>query len=43
MIINSVTITMSKHEADRVWSLVDKRIKRLGETSAERPDTGAGS
>ena len=36
MIINPVTITMSKHEAERVWSVVDKRIKALGETSAER-------
>ena len=36
MIINPVTITMSKHEADRVWSVVDKRIKALGKNSAER-------
>ena len=36
MIINPVTITMSKQEAERVWSVVDKRIKALGENSAER-------
>ena len=36
MIINPVTITMSKDEAERVWSVVDKRIKALGENSAER-------
>ena len=36
MIINPVTITMSKHEAERVWSVVDKRIKALGQTSTER-------
>ena len=36
MISNPVTITMSKQEAERVWSVVDKRIKALSETSAER-------
>ena len=36
MIINPVTITMSKQEAERVWGVVDKRIKALGENSAER-------
>ena len=36
MIINPVTITMSRQEAERVWSVVDKRIKALGDNSAER-------
>ena len=36
MIINPVTITMSKQEAERVWSVVDKRIKALSDNSAER-------
>jgi hypothetical protein len=36
MIFNPVTIRMSRHEAERVWAAVDKRIKRLGENSAER-------
>ena len=40
MIINPVTITMSKHEAERVWGVVDKRITALARTT---PNAGVWS